>query len=150
MGEAAMGAGAPTLRVIEGGRSPGVQAEPIALSLVVHERRRLDIPVSALIRVEPCATQTFADGYGRPFSFDTPHIEIFLTPDLQKRLRDFTRGLVDQVMEIHVGGRCVARPVVREPLGNAPAFHVSANDFAEAEALAAKLRTGWRPVRAVE
>ncbi len=53
-------------------------------------------------------------------------------------------------MEIHVGDHCISRPVVRESLGTGPVLQVTANDFAEAETLAVKLRTGWRPMRAVE
>ncbi len=146
---AAMGEGKPTFRVIESDRPSGIREERIAMSLVVFERKRLDVPVSGLMRVVPCATQTFADERGRPITFDIPHVEIWLTPNLQKRLRDFTRDLVGEVMEIHVGDKCISRPVVREPLGNEPSFRLSANDFAEAQALAATLRTGWRPVRVV-
>jgi preprotein translocase subunit SecD len=144
-----MGDGRPTFRVIDGDRSFDVQSERIAMSLVVHERKRLDIPVSALVRVEARQTQTFADRRGWATSH-TPHVEIWLTPNLQRVLRDFTRDLIDQVMEIFVGGRCVLRPVVRESLGGEPAFSLSANDFAEAQTLATELRTGWRPMRAVE
>jgi hypothetical protein len=53
-------------------------------------------------------------------------------------------------LEIVVRERCISRPVIREPLGNEPSFQLSANDFAEAQALAAELCTGWRPVRTVE
>jgi preprotein translocase subunit SecD len=145
-----MGEGKPTFRVIEGDQPSGVQEERIAISFVVFERKRLDVPVSALMRVEARATQTFADERGRPITFDLPHVEIWLTPNLQKRLRDFTRDLVGEVTEIHVGDKCISRPVVREPLGNEPRFLLSANDFAEAQALAATVRTGWRPMRVVE
>ena len=142
-----MGEGRPTLQVIDGGGAP-VPADRIALSLVVYERKRLDVPLSALIRVEASATQTFIGERG-PVTFDRPHVEIWLTPNLQRQLREFTRDLVDQVMEIRIGERCVARPVVREPLGNNPSFLLSASDLAEAQALAAELRIGWRPVRSV-
>lgn len=134
----------PALRVIGGGRDSHAPPERIALSLVVYERKRLDIPVSAVIRIEAFATQTFSAGdIVRTYNF--PHVEVWLAPNMQKRLRDFTCDMVDRVVEFHVGDKCVARPVVREPLGNEPSFLLSANDFAEAQAMADKLRTGWRP-----
>jgi preprotein translocase subunit SecD len=57
--------------------------------------------------------------------------------------------LVGEVMEIHVAHKVVARPVLREALGNDPSFQLSANDLPEAQALARRLRSGWKPVRAV-
>jgi preprotein translocase subunit SecD len=145
-----MSEGKPIWRVIDGDRPAHAQSERIAISFVVHERKRLDIPVSALVRVEAGATKTFADERGWSVTYDLPHVEIWLAPSLQARLRDFTVDIIGEEMEILVGGRCISRPVVREPLGNEPSVQLSANDFAEAQALAAKLRTGWRPVRVVE
>lgn len=100
------------------------------------------------MRVEALASQTFAGERG-PVTFDLPHVQVWLTPRLQERFRSFTRDIVGEVMGIHVGGRCIMRPVVREPLGDEPCFQLSANDFGEAQALAATLRTGWRPMRVV-
>jgi hypothetical protein len=139
----------PALRVIDGGRDSHAPAERIALSFVVYERKRLDIPVSAIVRIEAHATQTFSAGH-IVRTYDLPHVEIWLTPSMQSRLHDFTCDMVDQVVEVHVGDKCVARPVVREPLGSESSFLLSASDFPEAQAMADKLRTGWRRVTAVE
>ena len=119
--------------------------ERIAVSLVVNERRRLDIPLSAVIRVDALAVQSFADGR-RVVTFDQPHVRIWLMPNLQRRLYDFTRGSVDAIMEVFVDDQCVTRPVLREPLGTEPSFQIFTADFDEACALADKLRVGWRPV----
>jgi preprotein translocase subunit SecD len=139
----------PALRVVDGDRSCDARRERVAMSLVVHERKRLDIPVSALTKVEAFATETFCDGRG-PVTLDLPHVRIWLTPNLQKRLRDFTCDIVGELTELHVGDKCISRPVVREPLGGEPSFQISVNDFAEAQVLADELRTGWRPMRAVQ
>jgi preprotein translocase subunit SecD len=74
----------------------------------------------------------------------------WLMPNLQIRLYDFTRGSVDEIMEVFVAGRCVTRPVLREPLGTEPSFQISAADCDEACALADELRVGWRLVSLVE
>jgi len=94
-----MGAGKPTLQVIAGDRPLHVQTERTAMSFVVHERKRLDIPVSALVRVEARATKTFADQRGWPVTYDLPHVEIWLTSSPQARLRDFSRDLVGEALE---------------------------------------------------
>ena len=69
---------------------------------------------------------------------------------MQRKLREFTAGIVGDIMEIHVGGRCVSQPRLLEPLGDEPAFQISIYEFADAQALAETLRVGWRPVKEVE
>jgi preprotein translocase subunit SecD len=54
-----------------------------------------------------------------------------------------TRKIVGEALEVFVGGECVASPIVREPLCGEASFQISANDLAEAEALAQRLRIGW-------
>jgi hypothetical protein len=144
-----MVANKPAWRVIDGNDSVPVHAERIAMSLVVRDCKRLDIPVSAVVRVEANAMETFFDGHV-PIACDRHHIRIFLTPNARASLRDFTRDLVDEVMDIWIGNRRIVRLVVREPLGAEPSFHISAGDFAEAQSLADQLRTGWRPMRMVD
>jgi preprotein translocase subunit SecD len=136
----------PHLVVIDGARAR--RADPIALSLVVHERKRLDIPLHAVIAVEAYATKTFSGERG-PVTFDLPHVEVRLMPPMRQKLSDFTKDIVGQAVDLYVRGRCVLQPVVREPLGAEPAFSLSANDFAGAQALAETLRSGWRPVKPV-
>jgi hypothetical protein len=100
--------------------------ERIAVSLVVNERRRLDVPLSAVIRVDAFVL-SFAEGR-QVVTFDQPHVRIWLMPNLQKRLYDFTRDSVDEIMEVFVAGRCVTRPVLHEPLGTEPSFQICAVD----------------------
>ena len=138
------------LRIIGGGRDFRAPVERIAMSLVVHDRKRLDVPLGAILGIEAFATQTFLVEGSGPVEFNMPHVRISLTPHLQAQLRDFTHDVVGEAMEIVVRDRCISRPVVREPLGNEPSFQVSVWDFAEAQRLANEMRTGWRPVRTVE
>jgi len=137
----------PGLTVTSGGRER--PAERIALSLIVHERKRLDIPLDAILGVDAFATESFSDGY-RVTTYNRSHVAIRLTPSMQRKLREFTAAIVGDIMEIHVGGQCVSQPRLLEPLGNEPAFQISIYNFADAQALAETLRTGWRPVRVVE
>jgi hypothetical protein len=60
-----MGAGKATLQAIDGDRPAHVRTERIAISFVVPGRKRLDIPVSALVRAEARATRIFAGQRGR-------------------------------------------------------------------------------------
>jgi preprotein translocase subunit SecD len=135
------------LTVVSGGRAQPVKQ--FALSLIVHERKRLDIPLDTIIGINAFATQSFVDGRN-VMTYNLPHIAIRVTPSMQRRLREFTAGIAGELMEIHVGGRCVSQPRLQEPLGNQPAFQISIYDFADAQALAETLCTGWRPVKVVE
>jgi hypothetical protein len=131
------------LTVVEGGNTD--RSKRIAMSFVVHERKRLDVPASALLSVEASAGRTyFIEGGGSIWS-NSPSVEIDLAPDFQAKLYKFTADIIGEVMEVHVGNRCVARPVVREQLGKDPSFQISAFDIAEAEELAEVLRNGWSP-----
>jgi preprotein translocase subunit SecD len=129
----------PALTVVSGGREQPVKR--FALSLIVHERKRLDIPLDAILGIDAFATQSFSDGL-QITTYNMPHVEICLSPSMQRNLRDFTKDIVGEILEIHVGGRCVSQPRVQEPLGNQPAFQISIYDFADAQA--------WRPVKVVE
>ncbi|WP_159104039.1 hypothetical protein [Rhodopseudomonas sp. B29] len=46
-------------------------------------------------------------------------------------------------MKILVCNEVVSRPRICEPLRRHPTFNITANDFADAEALAVKMRRGW-------
>jgi preprotein translocase subunit SecD len=114
-------------------------AEDIALSLV-HKADRVDIPLSAIRRIEahaPAANET-----RQPREFSLPHVEVCFTAAIRKGICRLTQHSVDEPMEIVAGCRLVSKPVVREPLCTQPCFHISVNDIAEAEELAQALRTG--------
>jgi len=55
---------------------------------------------------------------------------------------------VDQPLDIVVGCEVVSRPVIREPMGVSPCFQITANDAAEADAIARMLRSGSKSCRA--
>ncbi len=97
----------PALTVVNGGREQPVKR--IALSLVIHERKRLDIPLDAILGIDAYQTQSFSDG-SRIVTYDLPHIEISLTRLMQQSLFDFTKGVVGEIVEIHIGERCISRP----------------------------------------
>jgi preprotein translocase subunit SecD len=132
----------PLLTIVNGGDVD--RSERIALSFVVYERKRLDIPVEGLLSVEASARRTYYSEEG-PIHSNSPVVVISLTPEFQAKLYEFTADVVGQVVEFHVGKRCVSRPKLLERLGNEPSFHLSANDLAEAEEMAEVLRLGWSP-----
>jgi preprotein translocase subunit SecD len=111
----------------------------IALSLV-HLRGRIDVPVSAIRRIDAPAEQTF---FIQPVTYSRPHVEVYVSPAIRARMRWLTRQIIDEPLEIIIDGECVSTPIVREPLGVQPSVHISASDFAEAQALAERLRVGW-------
>jgi preprotein translocase subunit SecD len=115
-----------------------------ALSLV-HPRGRIDVPVNAIRRIEAHAEQTFfIQDTWQPVTYSRPYVEVYVSPAIRARMWWLTRQIIDEALEIIVDGECVSAPIVREPLGSQPSFHISAFDFAEAQALAERLRVGWR------
>ena len=134
------------LKVIAGGaviRS----SEKIAFSLI-HPLQRIDVSVGALLEVEAHQDHTFwfADGSSRTYA--TPHVRVVLAPDVRARLYRLTHTILRfdlhiKTLDIVIDGKCLLSPVIREPLGDLPCFSISANDFAEAEALVEKLRAGF-------
>jgi hypothetical protein len=122
--------------------------ERIAMSLE-HPLHRIDVPVRALVYVEACSQQTFWFSDKTCKTYDMPHVRVALAPEIRARLYQLTHLLMrfdrdtDKTLAIFIGGECVGRPVLREPLGVLSSFNISANDLAEAEALAAKLRAGF-------
>jgi preprotein translocase subunit SecD len=70
---------------------------------------------------------------------------IWVTPPIREQIHCLTREIVDQTVAIFVAGQCIMSPMIREPLcGAGWSFQLSANDLAEAQTLAERLRTGWR------
>jgi len=132
-----MTVGRPELTVIAGsGRT-----ERIALSLV-HASGRIDVPVEAIYSIAVHEYSRFSS------RFPHPYVEVNLRFDIRARLRKLSRAIVGEPLEIFVDGKSVAKPIVREPIGN---LSISASDLDEGNALATKLRarcgiTGPRPV----
>jgi preprotein translocase subunit SecD len=122
-------------------RAVPAMADDIALSLV-HGQNRIDIPVSAIRRIEAHATQTFVvTETKQKREFPLPHVNLCYAADIQKRICQLTRRIVEQPMDIIVDCETISKPVVREPLCG-PCLQLSANDFTEANALAQRLKTG--------
>jgi preprotein translocase subunit SecD len=116
-------------------------ADDIALSLV-HGQNRIYIPMSAIRRIEAHATQTFVvTETKQKREFPLPHVNLCYAADIQKRICQLTRRIVEQPMDIIVDCETISKPVVREPLCG-PCLQLSANDFTEANALAQRLKTG--------
>jgi preprotein translocase subunit SecD len=127
------------LAVIAGGR----EGQPrLALSLV-HPHERIDVALTDVLAIEALADVTFSLPDGTLKTYATPHVDVTLTPPICARLHRLTSIIVGEPMDIVVGGEVVSSPVVREPLGLQGAVSISANDMADAQALAAKLRKGW-------
>jgi preprotein translocase subunit SecD len=51
--------------------------------------------------------------------------------------------IIEEAMDIVVGGEVVCSPVVREVLGIREMFSISACNIAQAQDIVAKLRKGW-------
>lgn len=118
-----------------------VAADEIALSLV-HAHSRIDIPVSAIQRIEAFATQTFIITETKEKrEFQSPHVDLCYAADIEKRICQLTRRVVEQPMDLVADCETISRPVVREPLCG-PCLKISANTFREANELAQRLKTG--------
>jgi len=118
------------------------KAEDIAVSLV-SPKGRIDIPVSAINRVEARATIAFRNtDTGKVHEYPDPHVEICFSADIRQRICDLTRQIVGQPMEVVVECAAITKPIVREPLCTRPCFQISANDIAEANSLAQRIRRG--------
>lgn len=117
-------------------------AEDIALSLL-HPRGRVDVPVSAIRRVEAQATVAFRNTEsGEIHEYPNPHVEVCFAADVRERICQLTRQIVGQPMEIVIDCATISKPIVREPLCTRPCFSISAADLADASALAQRIRSG--------
>jgi preprotein translocase subunit SecD len=116
-------------------------ADDIAFSLV-NGQNRIDIPVSAIRRIEALATQTFVvTETKQKREFPLPHVNLCYAAGIQKKICQFTRRIVEQPMDIVVDCEAISKPVVREPLCGS-CLQISANTFMDANALAQRLKTG--------
>jgi preprotein translocase subunit SecD len=119
-----------------------VSAEDIALSFV-HPKGRIDIPLSAVSRVEAAATIAFRNSEtGEVHEYANPHVEVCFAKDVRERICQLTRQIVGEPMEIVIDCKTVSKPIVREPLCTQPCFQMSASDLAEATSLAQRIRSG--------
>jgi preprotein translocase subunit SecD len=110
---------------------------------LVHPKGRVDVPVSSLGEVKAAATYRFRNSEtGQVHEYPNPHVSVCFAEDIQKRICELTRQLVGQPMEIVIDCATISKPIVREPLCAHPCFQVSANDIAEATALAQRIRRG--------
>lgn len=117
-------------------------AGDIALSLV-NPKGRIDIPASSITRVEARATFAFrVKETGKVFEYPNPHVEVCFTEHIRRQICQLTHKIVGQPLDIVIGCETVIKPVVREPLCSRPCFDISANDIAEATALARRIRSG--------
>jgi hypothetical protein len=111
-------------------------ADDIAVSLV-NPKGRIDIPVSAITRVEAMAALTFRNKEtGKIFQDPSPHVELCYTEDVHQRICQLTRQIVGQPLVVVINCETATKPIVREPLCSRPCLDISTNDVAEATALA--------------
>jgi preprotein translocase subunit SecD len=120
----------------------GAKAEDIALSLV-NPKGRIDVPVSALQQVEARATFAYRiQGTDDVHEVPSPGVDVCFTKDIRDRICELTRTIVGEPLAIVVDCGIVVEPIVNQALCNNPCFQISANDFAEANALAQRIRRG--------
>jgi preprotein translocase subunit SecD len=120
----------------------GAQAEEIAVSLV-NPKGRIDIPVSAVVKVEASATIAFRNSEtGKVWEHSDPHVDICVAEEFKARICELTTQSVGEVLAIVIDCETVTKPIVREPLCARSCFTVSANDLEEANALAQRMRRG--------
>jgi hypothetical protein len=120
----------------------GADAEDIALSLV-HAKGRIEIPVSAVRQVEAWATtKVRIKGTGEVREYPHPYVFVCFAQDVGERICELTRQIVHEPLAIVIDCDVVEKPIVHEPLCGEPCFRISANDAAEANALAQRIRKG--------
>ena len=130
----------PKLTVVRsGGPDP---CERIVLSLV-HPRGRIDVSASAVVSIEPREERDLLLDTGALWTTRSPNVELRFTPEIHHRISRLSAEIVGEPLEVVVCSKSVAKPVVREPLSSLTCFCLSVWDFADAEALAEKLRARW-------
>jgi len=120
-------------------------AEDIALSLV-HTTGRIDIPASAVSRIEVAPSYVATDRRsGKRMRSRTYSVYVCLLEDVRERICDLTRRIVGEPVEIVSGCEVLTEPVVREPICTAPCLSIPAGNMAEAEVFAGKLGLHPKP-----
>jgi len=117
-------------------------ADRVVLSLV-HPRGRIDVPASAVRSIEPREEQEVLLDNGALWRIPSPNVELCFTPEIHHRIRRLSAEIVGEALEVVVGGKSIAEPIVQEPLSSLTCFCLSVCDFADAQALAEKMRAGW-------
>jgi hypothetical protein len=120
----------------------GAGAEDIALSLV-NPKGRVDIPVSAIHRVDALATFAFRiKGTDEVREYASPRVEVCFAKDIRERMCQLTERIIGEPLAIVIDCDIVSKPIVQESLCEYPCFEISANDIAEANALAQRISKG--------
>lgn len=136
----------PELRMIDGCRDVRKRA---ALAFV-HPLRRLDVSAHAILSIEVLVVTTFVVDR-KIVTFPGPHVALELDRRTCAALYAMTATILaavrdDTPVAILVGGECVSRPILREPLGSRSSFSISADTIEDAHVLARRLRSkGVRP-----
>ncbi len=116
-------------------------AEEIALSLV-HPKGRIDIPVSAVRRVDALATIKFHNTEtGEVHEYPDPHVDVCFAKDIAERTCQLTRQIVGEPLEIVVDCETILKPIVREQLCG-PCLRIAHEDVACVNTLAQRIRRG--------
>lgn len=117
-------------------------AQDIALSLV-NPKGRIDVPVSMLLRVDASPTTAIRNSAtGEVKIFPDPYVNVCIGGEFKERICELSRQTINEPLAIVVGCETVAKPIIREPLCNPSCFRISADNYADAMALAARIRTG--------
>jgi hypothetical protein len=124
------------LRVIQGGCE-----DRFALSLV-SSRGRVDVPVRSLIKVEAHADDPF--DFGDNQILERAYVAVWFAPAIREQIFELTSQIVGAPLSVVVDGETVTSAIVREPLGRYASINISIWSLAEAEAIAQKMRAGWR------
>lgn len=122
----------------------GADAEDIALSLV-NPKGRVDIPVSAVHRVDAWATVKLRiQGTGEEREYPHPYVSVCFAKDVEERICELTGKIVGEPLAVVIDCGVVAKPIVNEPLCGNSCFQISASNVFEANALAQRIRKGNR------
>lgn len=119
--------------------------QPIVLSLA-HTLGRVDVPMRAIRWIAAVNKVTFLiDGKLR--TYPATDVEVCFDAQVGPQFYALTCNILrpkvrDKTLAIIIGGECISRPIVSEPLGISPIFGISAYSLEEAEALARRLWPG--------
>ena len=120
-------------------------AEDIALSLV-HATERIDIPASAISRIEAAPSFVVIDPRTRKRTQSQAYsVNVCLPKDIRDRICQLTWRIVGEPLEILAECDLLTKPVVREPICNSPCLAIPAENAEEAKLFVGKLR--YRPKR---
>jgi hypothetical protein len=128
-------------RVVDGRPIGEIPTDRIALSFV-HPTERIDVPISAIRWIEPRACKFYNWGKKSIVS-RLPFVEICLAPYIRERIYRLTKTIVGEAIEIVIDGKCIIKPVIREPLGVHQSLSISEIYYEDAVALADRLRARW-------